>query len=82
MIAARNIRLLLLKRLDKCTQKMTVQEKKMIDPKHRFLIEPGVEEELSQDNQRLHNEWMIEHIRANAAEERVRQLEDFIRGEK
>ena len=43
-------------------------------PKPRFLIEP--------DNQKLHNEWMIEHIRANAAEERVRQLEDYIRGEK
>lgn len=54
---------------------------KMIDPKPRFLIEPDAEEELSQDNQRLHNEWMIEHIRANAAEDRVRQLEDYIRGE-
>lgn len=51
---------------------------KMIDLKSQFLTEPDVEAE----NQELHNEWMIEHIRANAAEERVRQLEDFIRGEK
>lgn len=48
----------------------------------RFLIEPEAEEEstLDQENQRLHNEWMIEHIRASAAEEQVRQLEDFILG--
>lgn len=52
----------------------------MIDPKPRFFPEPEVEEELDQENQKLHNEWMIEHIRANAAEERVRQLEDFILG--
>lgn len=78
MIAARNIRLLLLKRLDKCTQKRTVQEEKMINPKPQFLTEPDVEAEI----QELHNEWMIEHIRANAAEDRVRQLEDYIRGEK
>ena len=55
---------------------------KMIDPKLQFLTEPDVEAELDQENQKLHNEWMIEHIRANAAEERVRQLEDYIRGEK
>ena len=54
----------------------------MIDPKPRFFPEPEVEEELDQENQKLHNEWMVEHIRANAAEERVRQLEDYIRGEK
>lgn len=76
MIAARNIRLLLLKQLDKCIQKITVQEEKMIDLKSQFLTEPDVEAE----NQKLHSEWMIEHIRANAAEERVRQLEDFILG--
>ena len=52
----------------------------MTDPKLQFLAEP--DEELGQENQKLHNEWMIEHIRANAAEERVRQLEDYIRGEK
>ena len=51
---------------------------KMIDPKPQFLTEPDVEAE----NQKLHNELMIEHIRANAAEERVRQLEDYIRGAK
>ena len=50
----------------------------MTDPKLQFLAEP--DEELGQENQKLHNEWMIEHIRANAAEERVRQLEDFILG--
>lgn len=50
----------------------------MINPKPQFLTEPEVEEELDQENQKLHNEWMVEHIRANAAEERVRQLEDFI----
>ena len=49
---------------------------KMIDPKPQFLTEPD------EENQKLHNEWMIEHIRANAAEDRVRQLEDYIRGEK
>lgn len=46
----------------------------MIEPKLQFLTEPD------QENQKLHNEWMIEHIRANAAEDRVRQLEDFILG--
>lgn len=50
----------------------------MINPKPQFLTEPDVEAEI----QELHNEWMIEHIRANAAEDRVRQLEDYIRGEK
>lgn len=54
----------------------------MIDPKSQFLIEPNVEEELNQDIRELHSEWMIEHIRANAAEDRVRQLEDYIRGVK
>lgn len=53
-----------------------------LSAKPRFLIEREPETELDQENQRLHNEWMIEHIRANAAEERVRQLEDYIRGEK
>ena len=55
-----------------------------LSTKPRFLIEPEVEEELTLDeeNQKLHSEWMIEHIRANAAEDRVRQLEDYIRGEK
>lgn len=46
----------------------------------RFLIES--EPDVDQENQKLHNEWMIEHIRANTAEDRVRQLEDYIRGEK
>ena len=44
--------------------------------------ESDVETELDQENQKLHSEWMIEHIRANAAEDRVRQLEDYIRGVK
>lgn len=48
----------------------------MIDPKPRFLTELDAEA----GNQKLHNEWMIEHIRANAAEDRVRQLEDYILG--
>ena len=78
MIAARNIRPLPLKQLDRCIQKMTVQEEKMIGPKPQFLTELDVEA----GNQKLHNEWMIEHIRANTAEDRVRQLEDYIRGEK
>lgn len=51
-----------------------------LSAKPRFLIEP--EPDVDQENQKLHNEWMIEHIRANAAEDRVRQLEDYIRGEK
>lgn len=50
-----------------------------LSTKPRFLVES--EPDLDQDNQKLHNEWMIEHIRANAAEDRVRQLEDYIRGE-
>lgn len=57
-------------------------EVRMIDPKLQILAEPDVEAELDQENQKLHSEWMIEHIRANAAEDRVRQLEDYIRGEK
>ena len=36
--------------------------------------------EKNKENQKLHNEWMVEHIRANAAEDRVKQLEDFILG--
>ena len=54
----------------------------MIDPKLQILAEPDVEAELDQENQKLHSEWMIEHIRANAAQDRDRQLEDYIRGEK
>lgn len=50
-----------------------------LSTKPRFLIEPGPDVE-DQENQKLHNEWMVEHIRANTAEERVRQLEDFILG--